>query len=211
MSSERVASARDEVRAGLRSVGSSAAPLDSAIDQALREGLAYLMTQVPARTVRFAVTEEALTDGTLLNVRMLVPELCQLIALWSTAHSMDALDYLPLNDGANVLFHVTQAPKVGDELNATYRPLLTVAGFDGATETTLSGAWHDAWIKAAIYCFAAGEVMRARPMSAAGKSSGQMDAYRLLQLAERMAKTQLDGAVQAFYVPVRPVSWNRGV
>lgn len=184
---------RDALRSALRSAGYAGAPQDSLVDQALREGLALLHEQYPAQNRRFVVRAEALQDGTLLHLSLLLPDLRQLIALWSVAHAFVALDYLPYNGGASVLFGVADAPRVGDEMEATYRPWLWVEGVNGAVLTTLPLSWHDAWIKAAALCHARGEAVRT--------GVALDDSY--VQTYER--------AVSALRTPVRPVSWNRGL
>lgn len=193
MSSDLLARLRDAVRAALRSSGYAGAPLDGLVEQALREGLALVQEQYPAQNRRFVVTAEALQDGTLLHLSLLLPDLRQLIALWSLAHSMAALDYLPYDEGARVLFSVSDAPRVGDEMEATYRPWLWVEGLDGAVETTLPLAWHDVWVWASALCYARGEAVR----------SGVPLDNKHVQAFER--------ALSAVRTPVRPVSWNRGL
>ena len=202
--SVRVHRAREGVRERLRSAG-LLAPLDSLVDQALREALEYLTLQSTARTSRFVVTEEALTDGTLLNVRMLLPALRQVSALWRTDHLFRALNYPPSDEGAAVLFAVYDAPKVGDVLEATYRPALTVEGFDGAVSTSLPEVWQEVWVLAGVYYFLGGELVRlALGQGAPERRDG-------LVLAQRMAKVEMEHALLSMRTPVRPVSWNRGL
>lgn len=207
--SVRLHLARQGVREGLRSAG-LAAPLDALVDEALREGLAYLVTQTPARTSRFVVTEEALTDGTLLDVRMLLPDLRQLIVIWRTDSMFRALEYTPSDEGAVVLFSVRDAPRVGDVLEATYRPALTVAGFDGAASTSLPEAWQEVWVRAGIYYFLLGELTRlALGQGAPGQGAPQK--RESLVLAQRLAKVEMEHALASLRTPVRPASWNRGL
>jgi len=210
----RLHQARERVIEGVRAVWLQA-PSDGLVDQALREGLTYLTMQAQAHTNRFVVSEEALTDGTLLNVRMLLPDLYQLIALWRTDASFRALEYTTNNDGASVMFTVRDAPKVGDVLEATYRPVLTVEGFDGAVSTSLSETWQEAWVLAGVYYFLSGELIRlALGQGAQGQrlpGQGSSQQREALILAQRSAREAMEQMVSSLRTPVKPVIWNRGL
>lgn len=210
MTLERVARARDDVRAGLR-VGVFDAPLDSAVDQALREGLALLTPHYPLHTVRFTVTEAALTDGIFLSLSAFAPDMQQLVVLsWPLSYGTIKADYTPLDHGQTVLFAQDRAPVVGDEVEIVYRRVLMVTGFDGATATTLSAAWDALWVKAAIYVFVHGEIMRAIEGAERKQAINEVRERNLLPI-ERRARAELDGMLSVFHAPVRPVSWNRGL
>ena len=199
--SERIARLRDAVRADLRVLSALAAPLDDAVDDALREGLVFLSDRFPPATVRVTITDEALS-GDLLDVGLLVAGYRQLVTFaWPVGDA--PMPYTPVGL-SGLLFPVGCAPYVGSQAEICYRPLLTVEGFDGAASTTLNVAWDWAWQKAVVWAWLNGQLQYARMMGA-----DIPDRDKGLPAAVKRALEAAEAAVRSVGGPVAPVSWGR--
>ena len=199
--SERIARLRDAVRADLRVLSALAAPLDDAVDDALREGLVFVSDRFPPTTVRVTITDESL-NGDALNIGLLVADYRQLVTFsWPIGDA--PMPYIPVGL-SSLLFPMGCAPYVGSQAEICYRPHLTAQGFDGATSTTLDIAWDWAWQKAAVWAWLNGQLQYGRMLGL-----DLPDRDKGLPAAVKRALEAAETAARSVTGPVAPVSWGR--